>query len=158
MSYCETFNMKFRILRLSNVIGVGDKKISRKRNALQYMIQQVALGNKVDYLYREDSYRDYIDVRDCARAIKLVLDRGAMNEIYNIGNGIPRSINNAVFVANSMAGERSEIELMEPPDFHKKVQVKDMWLDTTKLKSLGYKPDYTFLDTIQNLLEHYSNG
>jgi nucleoside-diphosphate-sugar epimerase len=38
-SYCETFGFKYRILRLTNIIGKGDKKASNKKNALQYMIQ-----------------------------------------------------------------------------------------------------------------------
>ena len=60
-SYCETFEMNYRILRLSNVIGDGDKKISRKKNALQYMISEVAKGNDIDYLYQGESHRDYIE-------------------------------------------------------------------------------------------------
>jgi len=157
VSYCETFGMNYRILRLANVIGVGDKKISRKKNALQYMIQQVAIGNDVDYLYRGDFFRDYIDVRDCARAIKLVLEKGMMNEIYNVGNGEPVNINDTVFLANEFGGEKSRISLMEVPEFHKKVQVRDMWLDITKLKKLGYEPLYSLEKSVRDLVEYYSN-
>lgn len=157
-SYCETFGMKYRILRLSNVIGVVDEKASRKKNALQHMIRQVSVGEDIDYLYQGDFYRDYIDVRDCSKAIRLVLDGGNLNEVYNIGNGVPVNINDTVYYANKVAGERSKISLMEVPEFHKTVQVKDMWLDTSKIKNLGYKPEYSVKDTVRGLVDYYSNG
>ena len=34
-SFCKTFNIAYKIIRLGNVIGSGDTKISKKKNALQ---------------------------------------------------------------------------------------------------------------------------
>jgi len=158
ISYCETFGLKWRILRLANVIGVGDKKISRKKNALQYMVSEVAKGHDVDYLYSDEYYRDYIDVRDCAKAIDHVIMDGPENQIFNIGNGVSININNTVFLADYFAGNTSKITLMEVPEFHKQVQVKDMWLDNTKLRNLGYNREHTHEDTIRWLVDYYLNN
>ena len=38
ISFCKTYGVKYRILRLCNVMGIGDKKSSSKKNALSYMI------------------------------------------------------------------------------------------------------------------------
>lgn len=157
ISYCETFKIQYRILRLGNVIGVGDKKVSREKNALQYMVQQAALGNDIDYLYKGDFYRDFIDVRDCADAIHLVVTKGKTNQIYNIGNGRPVHINNTVLLAKNLAKSSSNISYIEVPEFHKIVQVKDMWLDVRKIESLGYSQKYSIENTIQWLVEHYQN-
>ena len=157
ISYCETFKMNYRILRLCNVLGKGDKKISRKKNAFQYMVQQVALNKNIDYLYRGDFYRDFMDVRDVARAIKLIITEGSLNEVYNVGSGNPANINEMVFFAKDMANSSSEISLMEVPEFHKIVQVKDMWMDNSKLLSLGFEYKYTIKDTIEDLVGYYRN-
>lgn len=157
ISYCETFGMKWRILRLANIIGIGDRKISRKKNALQYMISEVAKGNGIDYLYQGDYHRDYMDVRDCERAIKLVLEKGNTNEIYNIGNGVPVNINDTVFMARYISGKESNISFMDVPEFHKQVQVKDMWLDNSKISRLGYRPEFSIADTVTDLVEYYQN-
>lgn len=157
ISYCETFGIKYRILRFSNIIGVGDKKVSRQKNALQYMVQQVAYENDIDYLYKGDFYRDFTDVRDCANAVKLVLESGNPNEIFNIGNGKPIHINNTVLLAKHIADSPSKISYIDVPEFHKIVQVKDMWLDTNKLNSLGYVQKYSIEDTLKWLIESYQN-
>ena len=158
MSYCDTFGMRYKIVRFANVLGVGDKNISRKKNAFQYMVQQVALGNDVDYLYDGKFYRDFIDVRDAVNAAKLVIEKGDQNSIYNIGNGVPYDINQWVHYANVKAGGKSKITLIPVPEFHKVVQVKDMWLDITKIRELGYKRKYSMQNMIKELVEYYVHG
>jgi len=158
MSYCDTFGMKYKIVRFANVLGVGDKNISRKKNAFQYMVQQAALGNDVDYLYDGKFYRDFIDVRDAVNAAKLVIEKGDQNSIYNIGNGVPYDINQWVHYANMVAGGKSKITLIPVPEFHKVVQVKDMWLDITKIRELGYKRKYSMQNMIKELVEYYVHG
>ena len=37
ISFCNTFGVKYRIFRLANVLGEGDMKISKKKNALQFL-------------------------------------------------------------------------------------------------------------------------
>ncbi len=41
ISYCKTFNLKYRILRLPNVLGKGDTKVSKKKNAIQFLINEM---------------------------------------------------------------------------------------------------------------------
>ena len=48
MSYCETFDLNYRILRLANVLGKQDKKVSAKKNALQYLLGEIAANRPVD--------------------------------------------------------------------------------------------------------------
>ena len=158
MSYCDTFGMKYKIVRFANVLGVGDKNISRKKNAFQYMVQQVALGNDVDYLYDGKFYRDFIDVRDAVNVAKLVIEKGDQNSIYNVGNGVPYDINQWVHYANIKAGGKSKITLIPVPEFHKIVQIKDMWLDISKIRKLGYKQKYSMQDMIKELVEYYVHG
>ena len=86
-SYCKTFDMpNWKILRLGNIIGVGDKKASLKKNALVHLVSEIAKGNKVK-IYKDPSFRDFMDVRDCVVAIKLVMDGGDFGNIYNVGSG-----------------------------------------------------------------------
>src|SRR5579864_3663940 len=47
-SYCDTFGLHYRILRLGNVVGLGDKKVSAKKNALQYMLNKLKAGEAVE--------------------------------------------------------------------------------------------------------------
>lgn len=157
ISYCETFGFKYRILRLGNVIGVGDKKISRKKNALQFMVKELAQGRDVDYLYKNGAIRDFIDVRDCVQAIHLVLEKGEVNEIYNIANGRGVNINDLVYLAWAESGYKSKITEIDVPQFHKVSQTPKMWMDTRKLDGLGYIQQYDINQTVKGLVHHYAN-
>jgi dTDP-glucose 4,6-dehydratase len=146
-SYCSTFGIKYRILRLANVLGRGDRDTSYQKKAAQFMISELSAGNKVK-LYKDVSVRDFIDVRDCVRAIELVIDVGDWNTIYNVGNGEGIAVNSLIYQAQEIAGKGSIYEV-EVPIFHKKVQTREFWMDTTKLKSLGYRQKYTLEDTLK---------
>lgn len=156
-SYCETFDLKYRILRLGNVIGVGDKKISRKKNALQHIIRELAQGRDVDYLYKGGAIRDYIDVRDCVDAIHLVLEKGNLNEVYNIANGQGLNVNDLVDVAHRESNFKSKIFEIPVPDFHKVVQMPKMYMNIDKIKKLGYVQRHDIKQTVKELVHHYAN-
>lgn len=153
-SYAETFGFKWRILRLGNVIGIGDKKASKKKNAVQWMIKEITQGRDVK-VYDGGVVRDFIDVRDCARAITLVLERGNLNEIYNVSNGKGENILNLINTAHRESRFAADIGHMKTPDFHKKVQTNIMCLNTTKLKSLGYVPQHNIHNTVKELVHQF---
>ena len=67
-SYCRTFDINYRILRLCNVYGDSDKGVSKKKNALQYLISQLQQNKDID-LYNDGMfYRDYMYVDDVCLA------------------------------------------------------------------------------------------
>jgi UDP-glucose 4-epimerase len=73
ISYCQTFNLKYRILRLGNVLGETDSKVSAKKNALQYLINELKVGNDINLYDGGNVYRDYIYIDDVVNAINLVI-------------------------------------------------------------------------------------
>jgi len=155
MSYCETFGLKYRILRLANVLGPQDKKVSAKKNAVQYLLGELAQNKRVDLYDSGYFYRDYIDVRDCARAIDLVVSRGEVNSIYNIGNGYPIIFRDIIRYARDAMDSGSEIRTIEQKEIHKKVQSsRSFFMDNTKLRELGYRPEYTINQTIDDIMYH----
>jgi nucleoside-diphosphate-sugar epimerase len=152
ISYCETFKIKYRILRLANVLGASDKKVSKKKNALQYMIRELQAGNTVQLYDGGEAYRDYIYVTDAIRAINLVLEKGKVNEIYNIGNGVPIRLVDAITYAAQKLSVSHHVESVATAEFHKVVQTTNMVLDVTKIKQLGYVQNYTIYDIIDELI------
>ena len=153
MSYCETFNLNYRILRLANVLGAKDKKVSAKKNALQYLLGEIAANRPVDLYDSGYFYRDYIDVRDCARAIDLVVNNGELNSIYNIGNGEGIIFRDVIRYARDAMDSGSELRTIEQKEFHKKVQSsRSFFMDNTKLRELGYRPEYHIHQTVDDII------
>ncbi len=153
MSYCETFNLNYRILRLANVLGPNDKKVSAKKNAVQYLLGELSENKRVDLYDSGYFYRDYIDVRDCARAINLVVNNGELNSIYNIGNGYPIIFRDILRYARDSMDSASELRTIEQKEFHKKVQSsRSFFMDNSKLRGLGYRPDYDIQKTVDDII------
>lgn len=155
--FCETFGYSYRIFRLANVIGEGDEKISKKKNALQYMIKEIVEGNDVDLYYGGDVLRDYIHVDDVCRGIKLAIDKGGVNEIYNIGSGVPSKFLDLVSTTIEIATSDSKINNIPATKFHNIVQVRNSYLDVTKLSKLGFKIEYDATAAIKRLVQYYKN-
>ena len=153
ISYCETFGMNYRILRLPNVLGETDTKVSKKKNALQYMLRQVQNNENLGLYDGGHAVRDFLYVDDVVQAINLILQKGNLNEIYNIGSGESVSIRTCIDYAIERSGSTSKIEVIEPAKFHKVVQTVNMEIDNTKIKELGFLPKYTIYDIIDRLLE-----
>lgn len=143
ISYCETFNLKYRILRLANVVGIADYlNASKKKNALQYLLKQLSKNEPIELYHNGEFYRDYIYVRDVSRAIMLVLLSNRYNEIFNISNGNKILFKDMIDLAKVILKSESKITNIDAKQFHKTVQVKDMYLDNSKIVGMGYIPEY----------------
>lgn len=144
ISYCETFDLKYRILRLANIVGPGDTKASPQKNVLQYSINQLAQGKDVELFGDGKFYRDFMHVEDCAEAIDWCLVKGRTNEVYNIGNGSPGFYYKDILErAKHLLQSSGSIVYKEPTEFQKRVPVKSFYMDVTKLMKLGFIPKYT---------------
>lgn len=156
ISYCQTFGISYRVLRMSNVIGINDHKVSKKKNALQYMIQQLVRGEEVK-LYEGKILRDLIDVRDAADAIYQVIHFGNINEIFNIGNGVGYSFEELIYKVHDHLGTGS-IKRISQPEFHKLVQIKDFYLDVSKLHSIGFQSQHNIEDSVMQIADYYRDN
>jgi nucleoside-diphosphate-sugar epimerase len=91
-------------------------------------------------------------VEDVCRAINHLMIHGEENSIYNIGSGdkikFIEIINKIIEVTKSS----SEIKNIEPPEFHRIVQVKDMLLDICKLSSTNFAKGKSILDNLDKIL------
>jgi nucleoside-diphosphate-sugar epimerase len=127
----------FKIIRLSNVIG-GDPKASNKKNALEFLVSKIKNNEDID-IYSGDNFRDFISVHDCCRAIKLVMEKGNNGETYNIGMGVSNRIIDLCEYCIDKIKSKSKINIIPAPIFHSQVQIKDYFMDCSKLQDLEFE-------------------
>jgi nucleoside-diphosphate-sugar epimerase len=151
ISYCETYKINYRILRLSNIYGKGDKGVSAKKNALQFLVSKIKMNENI-YLYEGGNFvRDYLDIRDAIDAINLIVNNGKLNSIYNVGSGKPTRFIDLMNKAKLSFNSSSEFLSIATPEFHQLVQVRDSYLDISDLSLLGFLPKYDIIHEIINL-------
>lgn len=151
ISYCQTFGLNYRILRLANVYGGIDTKTSKKKNAFTYLLNEIQKGNDINLYDGGHFFRDFIHVEDVVDAIALIMDKGSLNEIYNISSGKKYKFLTLMEHAKKSFNSKSNFITIEQPEFHKIVQVKNMWLDNVKLCNLGFCEKHSIYRYIEGL-------
>lgn len=157
ISFCNTYGIKYRIFRLANVLGEGDGKISKKKNALQFLIKEIVDGNDVELYYGGNVLRDYIYVDDVCGAINHCIKQAPVDQIINVGSGKPYLFLNIIKKAIDVAKSDSKIIEINPTHFHNVVQVKNSYLDTTKLNNFGYSCKFNIDDMVHKLVNFYES-
>ena len=157
ISYCETHKINYRILRLCNVYGLGDSKFSIKRNALQYLINEVVNGRDINLYNGGEDTRDFLFVKDVCRAIRICAESEIKNSIVNIGSGKSRKFIDIMNYVKKKVNSSSSFNPVKPPEFHKIVQTDNMYLDVSKLRNLGFSEKYNFWDNIDILINQNKN-
>jgi nucleoside-diphosphate-sugar epimerase len=152
ISYCNTFGIKYRILRLCNVYGPNDGDISKKKNALQYLINEVKESHPINLYYDGNFIRDYMHVDDICSSIHLCITKSEPNQIINIGSGIPQNFRDIIEFVIKETNSTSKITAVDATEFHKLVQVKNMYMDVSKLKQLGFEQRISIYDGVKSLL------
>ena len=138
-SYCRTFGLNYRIIRLGNVFGPGDKSASSKKNALQFLVRRIQNNESIDLYEGGEIVRDFIHVTDVVQGLDLILNKSELDQIYNLGSGVPTNMGKLLKEYAEETNSESLINSKPTPEFHKVVQVKDAYLDIEKIRSLGFK-------------------
>ena len=138
-SYCDTFGINYRIIRLGNVFGHGDYKASEKKNALTYLVNRIRTNEEIEIYENGEILRDFIHVEDVCRGIDTILESGNLNEIYNLGSGVATKFGDLLRAYAKQVGSSSSFSSIQTPTFHKIVQVKDSYLNIDKVLNLGFR-------------------
>jgi len=145
-------------IRQFNVAGFGQ----RTDFAISSFSKQIALIEKgsadpVMEVGNVNHERDFIDVRDVCSAYKLLLDKGGVGEIYNIGSGNFISIKKVIEIALSLSKEGENILIKSNPNkfSHDFVLSTKLFADVTKISKLGFKPRFSITETINESLDYW---
>ena len=116
--------------------------------------REILKSNETIELYDNgEPIRDIIHVKDACKAIDLICRKGKLNEIYNVGSGLPITIGEFINSARKKLKSESKIVDIQSPIFHSRIQNRDFWMDTQKLTSLGFKVNFSHDQIINELCQ-----
>ncbi len=102
------------------------------------------------------SKRDWSDVRDVVRAYWLALEAGVPGEVYNVGSGTARSLQEMLDILLSLSG--CEVTVEPDPSRMRPSDVKLLHCDYGKFnQATGWKPMIPFEQTMDDLLNYWRN-
>lgn len=149
LAYYRTYNLPVTVSRCSN--NYGPYHFPEK--LIPLMIAN-ALENKPLPVYGDGkNVRDWLYVRDHCKAIDLILEKGKIGQVYNIGGHNERTNLEVVKTVLSILGKSEELIT-----FVKDRPGHDMRyaIDPTKIKNdLGWYPETTFEKGIEETVKWY---
>lgn len=126
--YHRLYGIHFLILRLSNPYGKYHQ--SEVQGIINVSLRKVLKGIPVVIWGDGAAIKDYMYVSDCAAVIHSLLDKGVVEEVFNVGSGTGYSINDILKI---MYGEIGAFDVE-----YKEAKLSDISyavLDITKLMS-----------------------
>lgn len=138
------------IARFFNVVGKADPV----PHLIPAILQQIAEGKREVSLGNTAPRRDYIDARDVASALLLLAHQSQNPQeinITNVGNGFGRSVIDVLNEISEAIGEK--ITILTDPQKIRPVDRMHLVSDITKLKQAGWRPDFSFKDSVNQILE-----
>jgi len=96
--------------------------------------------------------RDYLDVRDVARAYLTLLDEGAPGGVYNVATGQAHSVAELVEAMVELSGTGARVEV--DPARVRPLDVPLLSGDPSALRALGWAPEIPLRRTLADLLAH----
>ena len=145
-SYFKTYGLPMNITRSSNNYGEGQFP----EKLIPLMILRAKANRRMPIYGDGNQVRDWIHVHDHCAAIDLVMHKGTIGEIYNIGaNNEMKNIDIVKSILAGLGRPESLIEFVQDRLGHDYRYA----IDSSKIRSkLGWKPIINFDKGIQNLL------
>jgi len=149
--YLNAHHMDISVVRPFGVTG----PFQYRKFVLPSVADQIARielhdGETVIYAGNLDVSRDYLDVRDQARAIAMLMKRASSGEVYNVCSGKARTIRDLVKFLASLSG--APIESRVDPARERTIDIPLLVGSPEKIMQLtGWKPIIRIEDSLRDL-------
>jgi len=157
--YAEAYGMTIMTTRMFTHTGPrrGDV-FSESTFAKQIAMIEAGQQEPKIYVGNLDSLRTYADVRDAVKAYYMLVTIDPIpGEYYNIGGTYTCKIKDMLNYLISQSSVKN-IEITVDPERLRPIDADLQIPDTTKFREhTGWKPEYTFEQTMNDLLEYWRN-
>ncbi|WP_053360914.1 dTDP-glucose 4,6-dehydratase [Bacillus sp. FJAT-27251] len=148
-AYHETYGLPVNILRCSNNYG----PFQFPEKLIPLAITKAMNGEKVPVYGDGRNVRDWLHVRDHCAAIDLVLHKGIIGEVYNVGGHHERTNLEVVkSIIQSLGKSEELIEFVSDRPGHDRRYA----IDASRLEGLGWKQEYNFETGLKQTIQWYS--
>jgi GDP-4-dehydro-6-deoxy-D-mannose reductase len=142
------------VARPFNHIGPGQNPGFLVPDVAQQIIAVETGGQTEIMVGNLDAQRDYTDVRDIARAYRLLLEKGVSGEIYNICSG--KAVSGNDMVAGLLKAAGSDARLKQDPAKMRPSDTPVIYGDRAKLsEATGWKPEIPLETTLKDVIEDW---
>jgi GDP-4-dehydro-6-deoxy-D-mannose reductase len=138
--------------RIFNVVGAGQDE---RHVCGRFAAQAASASAKRAALHAGDlsPTRDFIDVRDVAAALLVLVRSGIATGPYNVCSGTETPIRDVLAIALRSAGLPEDLEV--ETSYHRAADASRSVGDNSKLRTLGWAAQFPLERSIADLVEYY---
>jgi dTDP-glucose 4,6-dehydratase len=151
MSYSRTYKLPYIILRPTNNYGIGQyvEKLIPKS------VKFLNLGREIPLHNGGTPVRNWLHADDTAEAVMTVIDKGQVNEIYNVCGGYEQTNLEVVTKLLGLYDSTSHISDYLDLSYSRDGQDVRYALDDSKLRALGWEPKKVFDQELPAIVNYY---
>lgn len=148
------YDMDIIMPRLFIHVGPNHPPVTALQNfAMQLAAIKLGKQDPVMKVGNLETSRDFVDVRDGARALWTLAQKGKSGEVYNQCTGKAWSIKESLEMLIEISGLKVDVQtdpaLLRPSD------EKVLLGDSSKLEALGWKPEIPFRQTLEDIYKNW---
>ena len=152
--YVNAYHTNIIMVRAFNHIGAGQSTNFVVADFASKIAQIEKGSEPVLKVGNLESFRDFTDVRDIVRGYSLLLEKGKIGEIYNIGSGKEVKVSEILKKLVSMS--KKEIKIESDPNKFRPIDVPLVVCDNSKIKKdTGWETEFLINDTLEEVLEYW---
>lgn len=154
ISYYHTYGLPVIILRLENNYGI----YQHPQKVIPVFIKK-ALNDEFLPVYGDGRHRRmWLKTEDTCSAIRFIIEKGATGEIYNIGGRQEYENIEVARMILSLLGKPHNLIQLTPDKDIRPGHDRRYAMDTSKIEQLGWKPAYTLVSGLPEVVEWYKNN
>jgi len=148
LDFYSRYGLKSTVLRLFNVYGPG--QTSSYAGVVAKFVASALKREKLVIYGSGLQTRDFIHVRDVARAVELAMEKQVYREKFNIASGKPVTIRELAEIVRRIACRECPVEYRPP----RPGDIEHSYADISKaVRVLGFKPQIELEEGLRELVE-----
>ena len=155
--YSKVLNpsMQCIVLRPANIYGANDKFDNRSHVLPATIMKVVNKQNPIEVWGDGKDIRDFIHIDDFVRACMVVMDKVDSYDIFNIGSGVGKSVNDILFTCMELEGYDTDVTY----NSDKPSMIPIRLLDVSKAKDkLGFETEISLREGLKKTIKWYKEN
>jgi len=150
-SYIKTYNLPIIVTHACNFYG----PYQYPEKLIPLFITNLLEDKKAPLYGEGKNIREWIYVLDHCNAIDFLLHKGKLGQVYNIGSGVEKqNIQITKLILSELGLGSKMIEQVKDRPGHDLRYA----LDSSKIKKLGWQPEYKFEEAVRETIRWYKNN
>jgi UDP-glucose 4-epimerase len=155
--YCRIFSSIYGLdticLRYLNVYGPRQRPDSQYAAVIPKFIDCVLKGKAPTIFGDGKQTRDFIFVKDVARANLIAMKSKVKHGVYNVGTGKATSLLELLDSICSIAGKKTKPVFSDP----KPGDIKHSVADISKIREIGFRPEYSMEQGLRETIKSFTS-